>query len=101
MRILLIITFSLIMVYVNIGYYVQVSVQKELAQWEMKERIFKSIPDSSLTCFDLSSIENEIAWKEEGKEFWLNNELFDLVKTSFINGKRYLYCLNDRNEEKI
>jgi hypothetical protein len=101
MQKLLLISFSIILMYVNIGYYVQVTVQKELARHEMKERIISNIPDSLLTRLELKAIEQQITWKEDEKEFWLNDDLYDLVKSEIIAGKTYLYCINDQKEETL
>ncbi|HEX8461372.1 MAG TPA: hypothetical protein VF623_08075 [Segetibacter sp.] len=96
-----IIFFLILITYLNIGGYLHLKVEKEIARYEMKERIIKDIPDSLLTVFELNELQNRLTWKEEGKEFWIGQDLYDIVKMSVINNKTYVFCINDENEEKV
>ena len=42
-----------------------------------------------------------IQWEEEGKEFYLHGELFDVAKIKKVAGKTFIYCINDKKEEKL
>ena len=42
-----------------------------------------------------------IQWEEEGKEFYLHGELFDVAKIKKAAGKTFIYCINDKKEEKL
>jgi hypothetical protein len=84
------------------GFLAILSVEKEIVRREMKEKITKSIDINSLTCIigtpqNLSRIE----WEEENKEFWYENELYDIVKTQTHAGLIYYYCLSDIKEKEV
>jgi len=42
-----------------------------------------------------------IVWEEEGSEFSLNGEMYDVVKTTVVNGKKLLFCINDKKEKAL
>ncbi len=42
-----------------------------------------------------------INWKEPGKEFYLDGKLYDVASIKKINGKTFLYCLNDKKEHEL
>jgi hypothetical protein len=84
------------------GFLAILSVEREIVRSGMKEKIAKSIDINSLTCIigtpqNLSKIE----WEEENKEFWLENELYDIVKTQKHNDLIYYYCLSDIKEKEV
>lgn len=67
----------------------------------MKAQLFANLPESSLESIVLENNEAHIIWKDDGKEFYLNGELYDLVKTKDLNGKTILYSINDGKEKQI
>lgn len=83
------------------GYYCVYSFQQSQIKKEVKEHLKKLLPEPALQVIVAEDFTNAIKWKEEGKEFILNGELFDVAKTKRVNGKTFLYCLNDKNEEKL
>jgi hypothetical protein len=40
-------------------------------------------------------------WEEEGKEFYQDGQLYDVVKSVTTGGKTVLYCINDKKEEEL
>jgi hypothetical protein len=83
------------------GYYVFYTVQLELAKESAKELLLKQVPDSLLSKISLTDNGQNIQWEEEGKEFSLNGEMYDVVKIKKENGNIYIFCVNDDNEDKI
>jgi hypothetical protein len=77
-----------------IAYYIQLWQVKN----EIKKELLAGIPE-----YDLEVISNtgNIQWEEEGKEFYLNEELYDVVKTKQYNRHIYYYCLNDKKEKLL
>lgn len=59
------------------------------------------LPESSLQIIVAEEHAKALQWEEEGKEFLLYGELYDVAKIKMVNGKTLLYCLNDKNEEKL
>ena len=68
---------------------------------EFKEAVFSSLPDSTFEKFSETRINKNGYWEEEGKEFWLDGELFDVVRKKVEKGTVVYYCINDEKEEKI
>ena len=66
----------------------------------IKEKIFQNLKDEELQSISLSDNQN-IYWEEDGKEFLLNGEMYDVVKTKTVNGKVILYCNSDKKEKAL
>ena len=66
----------------------------------VKEKIFEQLKDEELQIISISDHQN-IYWEEDGKEFILNGEMYDVVKRKMINGKEFLYCINDKKEKAL
>ena len=60
-----------------------------------------ALPESSLEIIDADINKNNIEWEEEGKEFYLYGEMYDVARVKKINGKTLIYCLNDKKEEQV
>lgn len=92
------------------GYYLCFRYYQESVRREMKLSIRKGIPANELTeiIIDLSKgrlSENEakkgISWVKPGKEFRYKGNIYDVVKTSFKNNRKTIYCINDSKEKKL
>ena len=83
------------------GYYFHSLGKREEAKSEFEQKLSSLISDTDCIRFQWNEISNKIHWEENGKEFWLNNKLYDVVKQKHVNGKSYLYCLADEKEEQI
>ena len=64
----------------------------------VKKEILAGVPERYLVVFEYSE---EIQWEEEGREFKANGEFFDVVRTRSVNGRKLLYCINDKAEEDL
>ena len=60
-----------------------------------------ALPESSLEIIDADINKNNIEWEEEGKEFYLHGEMYDVARVKKINCKTLIYCLNDKKEEQV
>lgn len=67
----------------------------------MKKEVLAGLPESSLEIIDVEQFSTSIDWKEEGKEFALNGVMYDVVKTTTLNGRLLIYCLNDQKEKQL
>jgi hypothetical protein len=101
MKPLLILLLLFVFAYLQMGYYFHSLSKRQEAKSEFEQKLKATIRDSNCTSFDLASIKDKISLEEEGKEFWLNGELYDIVSMKVINGKTYLLCLSDAKEEAI
>ena len=69
----------------------------------MKAEIFNNLSVSA-TSFEVFISEehgNNMQWKDDGKEFTLNGEMYDVAKVKKVNGKTVLYCVNDKKEKEL
>ena len=96
---LITISFLLLLFFSQLGYHFIYTIQQEEAKEEAKEKLLALLPDAALKMIDAN--EHEIKWEEEGKEFYLYGQLYDVAKVKIINGKKILYCLNDKKEEQV
>jgi hypothetical protein len=83
------------------GYYCFCSFQLALAKQASCEQLLKQLPENLLTKICVQHNEKEIQWEEEGKEFSLNGEMYDVVKVKHEGEKEYLLCLSDKKEAKV
>ncbi|MEI9956407.1 MAG: hypothetical protein WDM90_08930 [Ferruginibacter sp.] len=70
---------------------------------KQKKQLTKLFYNSSRKFVNKISVDNNTAieWEEEGKEFKLNGEMYDVVRTTYENGKTWLHCFGDKNEDKV
>jgi hypothetical protein len=87
--------------YGQVGYYIVMhhsqSVQKEV----IKEKILSQFKEDELEIISVSDNHKQIYWEEEGKEFSLNGQMYDVVKRVIVSGKVMLYCINDKKERQL
>ena len=83
------------------GYYCVYSFQQNKIKKEVKEQMKNLLPESALQIIVAEENADAIKWQEEGKEFILHGELYDVAKIKTLNGKTLLYCINDTKEEKL
>jgi hypothetical protein len=85
----------------QVGYYFIYSFQQWQLKAAIKKELFSALPDSSLEIIIAEEHAGAIQWQEEGKEFYLNGILYDVVKAKKTNNKTILYCLNDYKEKHL
>lgn len=73
-------------------------VQLQYVKHQVKEQILIGVPQQVCTVIENTG---RIRWEEEGEEFSLNGDMYDVVATKTTGGKTWLYCLNDRNENEL
>jgi hypothetical protein len=77
------------------------AIQQHLIKEEAEEQLFATINDDQFEKVDLTANYQGIVWEEEGKEFFLNGQMYDVAKKEIKNGKTILYCLNDKKEQQL
>ena len=85
----------------ELGYYFFYILQQYQIKHQVKKELLALIPAASLEIIDLDKNIHLIKWEDDGKEFYLNGELYDIQKKVIENGKTLLYCLNDVQEEQL
>lgn len=86
--------------YSQVGYYFVMRHFQDEQKEAIREKILAELKDEQLAVISVNNNQN-IYWEEEGKEFLLNGEMYDVVKTKIVNGKAMLYCINDKKEKSL
>jgi len=98
---LTLISLLVIVVLSQCGYYCFYAFKIYSAKIEAHNQLLHQVPENLLTKISLQDNARSIQWEEEGKEFRLNDEMYDVVKEKKEDGKRYLLCLNDKKEDEV
>src|SRR5215471_2286005 len=85
----------------QLGYYFMYAFQQWQIKQEIKRELIAGLPDSALEIISLEDQGNALEWEEEGKEFSLHSAMYDVVRIKKIEGKTFLYCLNDKKEKEL
>ncbi len=83
------------------GYHIIFSIRQFEIKEEVKQQLLASLPETALDIIDAESNKEDIDWKEEGREFYLYDQMYDVAFTKNVNGRILIYCLNDKREEKL
>lgn len=83
------------------GYQVFFAIRQHEIKEENKQRFLAGLPLHALDVVEADRYQADIEWEEEGREFYLHGQLYDVAYTKTIDGKKYIYCLNDAREEKL
>lgn len=74
-----------------------------IQQYELKEQaervLLSKLNDDLFEKIDAAT--PGLVWEEEGKEFHLKGQLYDVAKSTTRNGVKILYCINDKNEDLL
>jgi hypothetical protein len=95
------ISFLLLLFFSQAGYYFFYKFQQQRVKEAVKQDLLAKMPESSLEIIDANAHKNDIKWEEEGKEFYLHGQMYDIAYIKMINGQVLIYCLNDSKEEAL
>jgi hypothetical protein len=95
---LIAISFLLVIFINQLGYYFVHSLQQYEVRKEIKRAMLANIPESQL---EIIAAQGEMEWEEEGKEFYFEGHMYDVVKTKLLDGKTVYYCINDTKEKQL
>ena len=92
----------LLVIFINqLGSYFYYSYQQYRIRREIKQELLANLPDTELEVFVEEDCKNQIVWEEYGEEFHFNDEMYDVAHVIMKDGKRLLYCINDKKEKKL
>lgn len=97
-------TFSLLAVFLfnSIGYYLTFFAVRAHHKNAIVYHLKLSIPEKQLRAFTFEkSAVNQIVWESKGKEFFLNGDLFDVVRTTETASTITYHCISDSLESKL
>ena len=98
---MLLILIIALLAFSQIGYYAIMRYVQEEHKEFIKTQIHNKLKDDQLELISLTDNKEKIYWQEDGKEFLLYGELYDVVKSKTIDGKTILYCVNDTKEKDL
>lgn len=67
----------------------------------MEKELLARIPESSLEVIVAEEHGTKIVWEEKNKEFSLDGVMYDVAGIKKVDGKTYLYCINDKKEKEL
>lgn len=84
------------------GYFITFKVLQSQIKKEVKREIKRQVPNSELTVIEISKkqLQNFI-WEEEGKEFYHQGNLYDIVRSDESATSFTYYCISDKQEEAL
>ena len=91
----------LLLFFSQAGYYFFFTIQQHQIKESVKQQLLTAIPESSLDVIDADANKDDIEWEEEGREFYLHGQMYDVASIKKIEGKTLIYCLNDKKEEQL
>ena len=91
----------IMMAFSQMGYYFLLNHAQQEQKEFIQELLHKTLPEDELTIIDFTGNKEKIYWEEEGKEFFFEGKMYDLVKMKNDNGQIIFYCINDKQEEEL
>jgi hypothetical protein len=102
MRKILSILMIFIFSYSVIGFYLSFEIEHNQIHKEVQSRIIKSLPESQLAVIKIPfSDKKKIRWKEYGKEFNYEGNMYDVVRSEIRTDTTYYWCFSDEKETKL
>lgn len=84
------------------GYYLWFAVQQKKIKEDVEQQIRKGLSseDLSVVIVPLNG-QNQLKWIKPAKEFRLNGEMYDVVRSKTNGQNKYYYCIIDNKEKKL
>lgn len=88
------------------GYQLIFSCYQMSLKAEIKAYLLQNPHSKFNTVFTFSANNGKICdakmqWEENGKEFWFNGNLYDIVLIEYFPSSAKVYCINDKAESKL
>lgn len=85
-----------------LGYVVVFKISQIQIKKEVKRELKSKIKRSELHLISVNQNDfDQINWVEEGKEFILNNKMYDIVKRETSGNTILIYCIDDKQEKAL
>jgi len=83
------------------GYFIFYNFQRYQIKQQVKRELASSIETELLEVIELEKNAAQIEWEEEWKEFFFNDDMYDVKRIEKKDGKTFLYCINDEKENQL
>jgi hypothetical protein len=90
-----------VLAFSHLGYYSIYRFQQQQWKEAMETKLLSIVSENVLEIIELEKNSADISWGKEYTEFTLHGELYDVAKLKKVNGKTFLYCLNDKKEKQL
>ncbi len=88
--------------YSYFGYFLVMSLDREMVAEKIRENILPQVPDNQLVLFRVVAGQpSGIRWLNRGKEFLYHWSMYDVVRTRTSGDTTLFYCYNDRHEARV
>lgn len=85
----------------QIGYRFVYAIQQYQLKEAAKEQLLAAVNTNQFELIDENANRGYLEWEEEGKEFSLHGQMYDVAKIVLVDGKKILYCLSDKKEDQL
>lgn len=82
------------------GYFVYHSLYRQSLQYEVKQQLKYSVPEADLIRI-VPETDDQLVWVKPAKEFRYNGQMYDVVKTERVKGRKVYLCIHDFKESKL
>jgi hypothetical protein len=76
----------------------------KIKQWEIRKNIEliikKNVDNSALKVISIPT-NYPLKWEREGREFWFEGSLYDIVRSEIKDSTTHYYCINDTKETEL
>lgn len=87
--------------YCQLGHSIVMQMAQRQHKLAMKHRALSRLKDEDLFEVDVAANAAKMHWEEDGREFSINGEMFDVVRVKLRHGKKIILCINDKREEQL
>jgi hypothetical protein len=95
------ITLLLALGFSQVGYYFVMLIGQHQLKEDIEAAIHNNLTEKEMETISYTDNYKNIFWEEEGKEFLFKGEMYDVVKSAVVKGKKLLYCINDKKEKEL
>lgn len=79
----------------------QLGIKADMKVWLRQNRASGYNTVFSFAATNKAITDPSLRWEEEGEEFYYNGNMYDVVSIGYANGKATVYCINDKEENKL
>jgi len=85
----------------QVGYYGQFIILQFRLKEAARSAWLGSLPDGQLSRISLADVEASGKWEEAGRECWFHDHLYDVIRRKDIDGRAFLFCIDDEREAPL
>jgi len=79
----------------------QLGIKADMKAWLRQNRESEYNTVFSFAAPEGAITDPSLTWEEDGEEFFYKGSMYDVVLIEYMNGKATVYCISDREENKL